>query len=71
MFVPHGNAPYTVGTCLQISLTRFPTSFSTSEETWQLVAGLEAALILVLFVGWLQAAQRPTSNADPVEDQFE
>jgi hypothetical protein len=29
---------------------------SSGVETWQLAAGLEAAVILVLFAGWLHAA---------------
>ncbi|MDB5336641.1 MAG: hypothetical protein JWN70_2260 [Planctomycetaceae bacterium] len=35
---------------------------SSGVETWQLVAGLEAALILVLFVGWLHATRGATTR---------
>ncbi len=38
-------------------------------EAWQIVAGLEAILIVVLFLGWLHAACRPTGNSDVDEDQ--
>lgn len=37
---------------------------SSGVETWQLVAGLEAALILVLFAGWLHATRTTPRKRD-------
>lgn len=41
---------------------------SAGAETWQLVAGLEGALILVLFVGWLHAIRGTSQKRDGVGD---
>lgn len=37
---------------------------NTNMEPWQLVAGLEAALILVLFTGWLHATRATPQRRD-------
>lgn len=42
---------------------------SAGVETWQLVAGLEAALILVLFVGWLHTTRGTSQKRDHEGDQ--
>lgn len=36
---------------------------SASAEAWQLIAGLEGILIIVLLVCWLHAAARPRESA--------
>ncbi len=42
---------------------------SSGAETWQLVAGLEAALILVLFAGWLHATRTTPQKRDGEGDE--
>ncbi len=42
-------------------------SLPSDGETWQLVSGLEAILILVLFVGWISSSGITNPNDDDRE----
>ncbi len=61
--------PTTIIACQQYagSYPRFASS--SGVETWQLVAGLEAALILVLFAGWLNAPRTTSLKRDGERDE--